>query len=141
MTRGRLSNDIRLFLHGSTIAINTLLERTGAKTALLITEGFRDIYEIGRINRPDAYNLYFKKHDPLVPRSMRFEVPERLKRGWDRSIKAARRRPLSRHLRPNSKAAGAEAVAIILLHSYRNAGSRNGASSEVDEAGAARMHS
>ena len=43
-----------LFLHGSTIAINTILERTGAKTALLITEGFRDIYEIGRINRPDS---------------------------------------------------------------------------------------
>lgn len=47
-----------LFLHGSTIAINTLLERNGAKTALLITEGFRDIYEIGRVNRPDAYNLF-----------------------------------------------------------------------------------
>src|SRR3954470_4657233 len=41
-----------LFLHGSTVAINTILERTGAKTALLITEGFRDIYEIGRVNRP-----------------------------------------------------------------------------------------
>src|SRR5262245_22888915 len=49
-----------LFLHGSTIAINTILQRTGAKTALLITEGFRDIYEIGRINRPDAYNLFFR---------------------------------------------------------------------------------
>src|SRR5712692_2449646 len=54
-----------LFLHGSTIAINTILERTGARTALIITEGFRDIYEIGRINRPDAYNLFFKKHQPL----------------------------------------------------------------------------
>jgi N-methylhydantoinase A len=43
-----------LFLHGSTIAINTILERTGAKTALITTEGFRDVYEIGRINRPDA---------------------------------------------------------------------------------------
>src|SRR3954462_6302797 len=43
-----------LFLHGSTVAINTMLERTGAKTALVTTEGFRDVYEIGRINRPDA---------------------------------------------------------------------------------------
>src|SRR5207248_6499780 len=59
------------FLHGSTIAINTLLERTGARTALLTTEGFRDIYEIGRINRPDAYNHYFKKHVPLIERSLR----------------------------------------------------------------------
>src|SRR5689334_12735449 len=50
------AKDAYLFLHGSTIAINTLLERNGAQTALLITEGFRDIYEIGRVNRPDAYN-------------------------------------------------------------------------------------
>ncbi len=67
-----------LFLHGSTIAINTILERKGAKTALLITEGFRDIYEIGRINRPDAYNLFFQKHEPLVERALRFEVKERV---------------------------------------------------------------
>jgi N-methylhydantoinase A len=67
-----------LFLHGSTIAINTILERRGAKTALLITEGFRDIYEIGRINRPDAYNLFFRKHQPLVERALRFEVRERV---------------------------------------------------------------
>src|ERR1700741_4569345 len=67
-----------LFLHGSTVAINTVLERTGAKTALLITQGFRDIYEIGRINRPDAYNLFFRKHVPLVERALRFEVNERV---------------------------------------------------------------
>src|SRR6202051_2144059 len=67
-----------LFLHGSTIAINTVLERTGARTALIITEGFRDIYEIGRINRPDAYNLFFQKHVPLVERALRFEVKERV---------------------------------------------------------------
>src|SRR5438105_418939 len=67
-----------LFLHGSTIAINTVLERTGARTALAITEGFRDIYEIGRINRPDAYNLFFRKHVPLIERALRFEVRERV---------------------------------------------------------------
>src|SRR6185437_7758690 len=68
----------RLFLHGSTIAINTMLERTGAKTALVVTQGFRDVYEIGRINRPDAYNLYFRKHVPLIERALRFEVDERM---------------------------------------------------------------
>lgn len=112
-------DEIKLFLHGSTIAINTLLERTGAKTALLITEGFRDIYEIGRINRPDAYNLYFKKHDPLVPRSMRFEVAERLR------ADGAVHRPLDAEqvskLAEVLAARDVEAVAIILLHSYRNA--------------------
>ena len=75
---GMTFGEAEIFLHGSTIAINTMLERSGARTALLVTKGFRDIYEIGRINRPDAYNLFFRKHVPLVRRSLRFEVPERL---------------------------------------------------------------
>ena len=71
-------SDAALFLHGSTIAINTMLERTGARAALVITKGFRDIYEIGRINRPDSYNLFFKKHRPLIERAMCFEIDERM---------------------------------------------------------------
>src|ERR1700747_1731000 len=67
-----------LVLHGSTIAIQPIRERKGANTALLIPEGFRDIYEIGRINRPDAYNLFFRKNEPLVERALRFEVKERV---------------------------------------------------------------
>ena len=63
---------IRAFVHGTTIATNALLERKGARTALVTTEGFRDVYEIGRVNRPDAYNLFFKKHIPLVERALRF---------------------------------------------------------------------
>src|ERR1700686_3082260 len=68
----------KLFLHGTTIAINTLLERTGARCALITTQGFRDIYEIGRVNRPESYNLFFRKHEPLVERALRFEMRERL---------------------------------------------------------------
>ena len=107
-----------LFLHGSTIAINTLLERTGAKTALLTTKGFRDIYEIGRVNRPDSYNLFFKKHEPLIERALRFEVNERIIA--DGSV----RTPLSEDeiaaLGRRLEALGMEAVAILFLHSYRN---------------------
>src|SRR6516164_5553046 len=105
-----------LFLHGSTIAINTILERKGAKTALLITEGFRDIYEIGRINRPDAYNLYFRKHDPLVERALRFEVKERvlcdgeIETALDDSEIAVFGRMLERN--------GIEAIAILFLNCY-----------------------
>ena len=105
-----------LFLHGSTIAINTILERTGAKTALLITDGFRDIYEIGRINRPDAYNLFFQKHVPLVERALRFEVKERVLSDGEietpldeREIEALGRR-LER--------LGVEATAILFLNCY-----------------------
>ncbi|MBL8377876.1 MAG: hydantoinase/oxoprolinase family protein [Burkholderiales bacterium] len=110
--------DGNLFLHGSTIAINTLLERTGAKTALLITEGFRDIYEIGRVNRPDAYNLFFNKHTPLVRRSLRFEVAERLRADGSthKALDEAAVRELARELKGHA----VEAVAVLLLHSYRN---------------------
>jgi N-methylhydantoinase A len=110
--------DARLFLHGSTIAINTLLERTGADTALLITQGFRDIYEIGRINRPDAYNLFFKKHEPLVKRSSRYEIKERLRA--DGSVHQELDEANVEALADELKARGVEAVAILLLHSYRN---------------------
>lgn len=110
--------DGHLFLHGSTIAINTLLERNGAKTALLITEGFRDIYEIGRVNRPDAYNLFFNKHEPLVRRSLRFEVAERLRA--DGSLHKPLDEEAVRELARELKVEGVEAVAVLLLHSYRN---------------------
>ncbi len=107
-----------LFLHGSTVAINTMLERTGAKTALITTEGFRDVYEIGRINRPDAYNLFFKKHVPLVERALRFEVRERMTAEGEAYI------PLdeaSVHaVCDKLEKLDIEAVAILLLHCYRN---------------------
>jgi N-methylhydantoinase A len=111
-------SEAHLFLHGSTIAINTLLERTGAQTALVITRGFRDIYEIGRINRPDAYNLFFQKHDPLVRRSWRFEVNERLRA--DGAVREELDEVQVRALARQLKERGVEAVAILLLHSYRN---------------------
>src|SRR5579884_2321577 len=75
-------------LHGSTVVINAILQRQGAETALITTRGFRDVYEIGRINRPESFNLFFRKHVPLVPRSRRYELEERLNaeaRCWCRS--------------------------------------------------------
>src|SRR5262244_892389 len=69
---------IRELLHGSTIAINTVLERSGALTALVTTEGFRDVYAVGRGNRPDAFNLDFHRPRPLVPRDLTFEIRERM---------------------------------------------------------------
>ena len=111
-------SDSALFLHGSTIAINTMLERTGARAALVITKGFRDIYEIGRVNRPDSYNLFFKKHRPLIERAMCFELNERM---------LAEGEPLTPLDEDEVRAVGeklagldVEAVAILLLHSYRN---------------------
>ncbi|HXE27088.1 MAG TPA: hydantoinase/oxoprolinase family protein, partial [Stellaceae bacterium] len=107
-----------LFLHGSTVAINTLLERTGAKTALLTTKGFRDIYEIGRVNRPDSYNLFFQKHVPLIERALRFEVNERIIA--DGSIRTLMSDDEIVALGKRLEALGIAAVAIMFLHSYRN---------------------
>jgi N-methylhydantoinase A len=107
-----------LFLHGSTIAINTVLERTGAKTALVITQGFRDVYEIGRINRPDAYNLYFQKHQPLIERALRFEVDERMLAEGE-PLHGLKDRDVVALGRKLAKL-GVEAVAILFLNSYVN---------------------
>jgi N-methylhydantoinase A len=107
-----------LFLHGSTIAINTVLERTGARTALITTEGFRDVYEIGRINRPDSYNLFFGKHEPLVERALRFEVAERVLA--DGEVLVALDEAAVAALAERLDRLGIEATAILFLHCYKN---------------------
>ena len=107
-----------LFLHGSTIAINVMLERTGARTALVTTRGFRDVYEIGRVNRPDSYQLFFRKHRPLVERALRFELDERINAAGEplKHIDFAQLEAIARRL----EAEGVESAAILFLHSYRN---------------------
>src|SRR5690606_35684597 len=65
-------------MHGSTIAINTVLERKGARTALITTRGFRDVYAIGRGNRIEAFNLFFHRPKPLIAREFSYEIDERV---------------------------------------------------------------
>ena len=115
---GVRSPDAALFLHGSTIAINTMLERSGAKVALLTTEGFRDIYEIGRVNRPDSFNLRHRKHEPLVERELRLEVKERLL--YDGSVLHPLDMASVEVHAPLLAKEGVEAIAVLFLHSYRN---------------------
>ncbi len=104
--------------HGTTLATNALIERKGARTALLTTQGFRDALEIRREGRYDMYDLLIDPPAPLVPRHLRFEVPERLLP--DGSVlrpldEAAARRVISQLVD-----AGVEALAICLLHAYLN---------------------
>jgi N-methylhydantoinase A len=105
-------------LHGSTIAINTVLEGKGARTALLTTQGFRDVYAIGRSNRIEAFDLNFKRPEPLVPRRLTIEIPERILASGEvltplseEAVRAALR---------ELRAAGVESVAVCFLHSYAN---------------------
>jgi N-methylhydantoinase A/oxoprolinase/acetone carboxylase beta subunit len=100
-------------VHGSTVATNALLERKGAKTAFVTTRGFEDLIAIGRQNRPELYNLMPPLPRPLVERDMCFGVDERML--FDGTVE----RPLTvGGLR--ERVAGAESIAICLLHSYRN---------------------
>ena len=106
------------FVHGTTIVINAITERKGAKTALITTEGFRDILEIGRGNRPDFFNLEYRKPKPFVPRYLRREVPERT------NYKGIETKPLDLSALPgilgDFRAEGVEAIAVCLINSYAN---------------------
>jgi N-methylhydantoinase A len=108
----------RLFLHGTTVAINTILERTGAPSALLTTQGFRDIYEIGRVNRPESYNLFFRRHEPLIDRDLRYEIRERMDAQGKVLIKLDEEQV--RAAIADAVEQGVQAIAILFLHSYRN---------------------
>jgi N-methylhydantoinase A len=115
---GSRFNAAGLFLHGTTVAINTILERKGARCALLTTQGFRDIYEIGRVNRPESYNLFFEKHAPLIDRDMRFEIMERM--DAEGTVLIPLDEAQVRKFAHEAIAAGVQAIAILFLHSYRN---------------------
>jgi len=105
-------------VHGTTVATNTILEGTGARTALITTSGFRDVLELRRIRIPQLYNLLYEKPAPLVPRRLRFEVDERV------GPRGEVVRPLGEGSVDDAldriRRAGVQALAICLLHSYAN---------------------
>ena len=115
---GLATNEVSFFVHGGTTVINAITERKGVRTALVTTEGFRDVIAIGRGNRPDLYNLHSMTPKPFVPRHLRFEVTERI------DAKGKVRTPLSMpsvDVVANAlAAAGVEAVAVVFLHAYIN---------------------
>lgn len=115
---GGATDSVDLLLHGSTVVINALIERRGARAALVTTAGFRDVYEIGRVNRPDAFNLAFRRPRPLISREDVFEVPERLRA--DGSVHTALDEEAVRSLAAVLRERGYEAVGVVLLHSYRD---------------------
>src|SRR6185295_13288733 len=111
-------SDIDVFVHGTTLATNAIIERRGARTALIATDGFRDVLDIANESRYDQYDLTIEKPQPLVPRSLRFTVPERVdingrvRLALDEAAVAAQ----VARLKDN----GIEAVAICFMHSYVN---------------------
>ena len=106
-------------VHGTTIAVNTLIQRTGARLGLLVTEGFRDVLELQRLRLPNPFDLDGARPQPLIPRSRVAEVRERLRA--DGSVdtpldEASVRDGRSAHLLGQ----GVEGLVVSLLHAYRN---------------------
>lgn len=104
--------------HGTTVATNMVIERRGARMAVVTTQGFRDVLEIGRQTRPNLYDYSVRKPDPLAPRELRYEVPERVRADGvvlvpldEQAVVAIGNRLVEMQV---------EAVAICLMHSYRN---------------------
>lgn len=110
--------EINFFAHGTTVVINALTERKGAKTALITTAGFRDVLEIARCNRPDLFNFNFVKQPPFVPRYLRFEVEERLNYKGE-VLKDLNTENITDIIK-TCKEEGVEAIAVCLLHAYKN---------------------
>ncbi|MFP4228932.1 MAG: hydantoinase/oxoprolinase family protein [Salinivenus sp.] len=120
-------------VHGTTTATNALLERRGARTALLTTEGFADVIAIGRQDRPDLYDLQPSRPPPLVPAERRYEVPERLDAEGhvvtpldEEAVRRAGRAIVEQEV---------ESVAIVFLHAYRNADHEQRAAALLREEG------
>lgn len=111
------AKDLALILHGTTIATNAVIERNGARCALITTKGFRDVLELGRRDRPDFYGLTGKQN-PLIPRNLRFEIDERVtfKGEVVRSVDDAEARALATAL----MAEEVGAIVVSFLHSYAN---------------------
>ena len=112
------ADDCLHLVYGTTVATNTIIEGKGAKTALLITKGFRDVLEIGRQIRPRLYDLFCDKPKPLVPRRLCFEVPQRLDARGEilQPLDEAEVAKIADLLRQQH----VESVVVCLLHSYAN---------------------
>ncbi len=105
--------------HGTTLVINAIIQRKGAKVALVTTAGFRDVLEIARGNRPDPFDLHYQRDEPLIPRELRFEIRERIGPAGEvvEPLDVIGLERLAERLR----AERVEAVAVFFLHSYANA--------------------
>ena len=116
--RGLAATDVEGVVHGTTVATNTILQRKGARTALITTAGFRDVLELARLRYTRLYDINFVKAKPLVPRRLRFVVDERM--GPRGEVKKPLDEGNARAIVERVRAARVQALSICLLHSYAN---------------------
>src|SRR5882672_8535883 len=111
--------EIGTVVHGTTIAVNTLIQRTGARLGLLVTEGFRDVLELQRLRMPNPFDLHGSRPLPLIPRARVAEIRERLRADGsiDTPLDEVSVRDAAHHLTRTGQ--NVEGLVISLLHSYR----------------------
>lgn len=110
--------DVAYFTHGTTVGVNTVIQRKGPRLALLVTRGFRDVLDLGRLRAPDMYDLLSKRPAPLIPRDLVFEITERL--AADGTVLAPLDPASVQAAAEAALAAGAEGVVIAFLHAWWN---------------------
>ncbi|MFG1190977.1 hydantoinase/oxoprolinase family protein [Xanthobacter flavus] len=111
-------SEARLLKHGTTHVINALIQRSGARVALVTTDGFRDVVEMARGNRPIPFEIGFRRNPPLVDRSLCFEVPERIDHSG--AVLLPLDEPALETVAEAIRAANVEAVAVSFINAYRN---------------------
>ena len=117
--------------HGTTLVINSLIQRKGAKTALVTSKGFRDILEIARGNRPDPFDLHYQRDEPLIPRELRLEVAERM--GSKGEVVTPLDTAALKKLANEIKKLGVDSVAIFFMNSYINPSHEEDAAEKLKE--------
>lgn len=119
LNKAQVSFDgVSFFVHGTTLALNALLTRSGVRVALVTTRGFRDVYELGRTDREAMYDLTYRRPPNFVPRYLVFEVDERMV--FDGGALVPFDQEQARGVAEQIRAAEVEAVAVCFLHSYAN---------------------
>jgi len=122
------------FVHGTTVATNAVLERTGARTVLVVTEGFRDLLEIARQNRPKLYDLFADRPEPLIRGELVVEAPERV--AADGTVLGSFDDDAARQVAEAVRRLDPEAVAVCLLFSFLQPGHEQAISRALGRAGA-----
>ena len=115
---GIAPGDLRLVNHGTTLVINAIIQRRGSRAALVTSRGFRDVLEIARGNRPDPFDLYYRRDAPLIPREWRFEVSERIAATGEivEPLADAELESIAEEIRRHDL----EAVAVSFMNAYIN---------------------
>lgn len=111
-------SEVDFFVHGTTVGLNAFLERKGANMALIVTKGFRDIYEIGRANRPEIYNIQYRQPEPLIKRRHIYEADERVL--VDGQVDTPLNIENLQHVIKEISEQDYDSVSVCLLHAYKN---------------------